>query len=113
VNLQDASGDSVQHTAILSEADARRLFSRYQELQRYAAWSADGAARVHTLAPLLQSHLPALVEDFYEEIERHPDAAKVITGGQEQIAPSGLTSMWHAAGYVGRPDIVTMSPATP
>ncbi len=36
-------------------------------------------------APALEPHLPALIDDFYAEIERHPDARKVITGGQAQI----------------------------
>ena len=30
-------------------------------------------------------YLHALIDDFYAEIERHPDARKVITGGQAQI----------------------------
>jgi signal transduction histidine kinase len=33
----------------------------------------------------LEGHLPGLVDDFYAEIERHPAALKVITGGQAQI----------------------------
>jgi signal transduction histidine kinase len=32
-----------------------------------------------------RAHLPALVDDFYAEIERHPDARKVITGGAAQV----------------------------
>lgn len=31
-------------------------------------------------------HFGGLVDDFYAEIENHPDARKVITGGVEQIA---------------------------
>ncbi|MFO1094382.1 MAG: protoglobin domain-containing protein [Planctomycetaceae bacterium] len=69
----------------IPDEGAQSRFARYQELQQYAAWTADDALRIRSLAPLLQSHLPALVQDFYEEIERHPAAARVITGGQEQI----------------------------
>lgn len=65
--------------------ESAQLFTRYRELQRYAGWSDDDASRVRALGPLLRPRLPALVEDFYEEIERHPNAAKVITGGPEQI----------------------------
>jgi len=65
--------------------DATKLLHRYKELQQYVGWTADDAARVHAIAQLLEPHLPALVDDFYAEIERHPDAMKVITGGQQQI----------------------------
>jgi signal transduction histidine kinase len=60
-------------------------FRRYQELQRYVGWTEDAARQVASVADLLEPHLPALVDDFYEEIERHPDARKVITGGKAQI----------------------------
>jgi PAS domain S-box-containing protein len=65
--------------------DADKLFSRYQELQQYVGWTADDARRAQSVAGLLQPFLPALVDDFYAEIERHPGAMKVITGGQQQI----------------------------
>ncbi len=61
------------------------LFARYQELQRYVGWTDDDAQRVRTLAPLLEPCFPQLVDDFYEEIDRHPDARQWITGGPEQI----------------------------
>jgi signal transduction histidine kinase len=65
--------------------EADRLFERYRELQSYVAWSDEDAERVRGLAPLLDPHLPPLVEDFYDEIARHPEAHKVFTGGQAQI----------------------------
>ena len=61
-------------------------FRRYQDLQRYVGWTDDDAHRIASAAPLLIPHLGALIEDFYDEIERHPDARKVITGGAAQIA---------------------------
>jgi signal transduction histidine kinase len=61
-------------------------FRRYQELQAYVGWTDAAARRVAAVAGLLDPHLPSLVDDFYEEIERHPDARKVITGGAAQIA---------------------------
>jgi signal transduction histidine kinase len=63
----------------------QHVFQRYQDLQKYVGWTADDAVRVRALAPLLESSFVDLVEDFYEEIDRHPDARKVITGGTEQI----------------------------
>lgn len=66
------------------ERDA--LFSRYRELQQYVGWNeAVDAARVHAAAALLRPYFKGLVADFYAEIERHPAARKVITGGDAQI----------------------------
>jgi signal transduction histidine kinase len=65
--------------------DPASLFQRYQELQHYVGWGDDDVERVRALAPLLEPHLPALIEDFYAEIERHPEAARVFTGGQAQV----------------------------
>lgn len=61
-------------------------FERYQELQRYVGWAADDADRVRQIGPLVAAQFAPLVDDFYDEIKRHPDALKVITGGEEQIA---------------------------
>jgi two-component system, NtrC family, sensor kinase len=61
------------------------VFRRYQELQAYVGWTEQSAALVAGVAELLGPHLPALVEDFYAEIDRHPDARKVITGGPAQV----------------------------
>lgn len=66
--------------------DTPQLFQRYQDLQRYVGWTNDDAVRVSAVADLLTPLLPRLVEDFYAEIERHPEAQKVITGGAEQIS---------------------------
>jgi signal transduction histidine kinase len=65
--------------------DIDRLCRRYQELQSYVGWTDEDARRVHATAGLLEPHLLPLIDDFYAEIERHPDARKVITGGQPQI----------------------------
>jgi two-component system, NtrC family, sensor kinase len=66
--------------------NADTLYERYQELQRYVSWSEDDAKNVVAAGALLKPYLAPLIEDFYEEIERHPDAKKVITGGAEQVA---------------------------
>jgi signal transduction histidine kinase len=63
-----------------------KLFRRYQELQRYVGWTDDDARRVRSLAARLEPHLAPLIDDFYDEIQRHPEARKVITGGPEQVA---------------------------
>ncbi len=65
--------------------NADRLLKRYQELQSYLDWTDDDAARIVAAAPIVETCLQSLVNDFYDEIERHPAARKVITGGPSQI----------------------------
>lgn len=69
----------------MPEIDPERLFARYREMQRYADWTDEDAGRVQSVGPLLEPALRGLVDDFYREIERHPQAARVITGGREQV----------------------------
>ncbi len=66
--------------------DSGKLFDRYRELQSYVGWSEADARRIAAVAPLLGPHLDGLIDDFYQEIERHADARKVITGGHPQVA---------------------------
>ncbi len=61
------------------------FFQHYLDLQRYVGWSSEDADRVRAAAALLQTYLSTLVDDFYSEIERHPDARRVIRGGGEQV----------------------------
>jgi signal transduction histidine kinase len=79
------SRPQMARTATDSANHADQLFERYQELQRYVAWTPEDAERVRSVADMLVGHLFPLIEDFYAEIERHPEARKVITGGQQQI----------------------------
>jgi PAS domain S-box-containing protein len=65
--------------------DSDALFRRYQELQEYIGWTGDDARRVNAMAPFLEPYLTGLIDDFYQEIERHPDTRRVIIGGAEQI----------------------------
>ncbi len=68
------------------ESQSPSPFERYQELQRYVGWTPEDADRVRTIGPLVAPQFETMVDDFYDEIKRHPDALKVITGGEEQIA---------------------------
>jgi signal transduction histidine kinase len=65
--------------------ERKKLVTRYQELQRYVGWNDEYAQHVHSVAPLLRPYFKDLVADFYAEIEQHPGARKVITGGDAQI----------------------------
>jgi signal transduction histidine kinase len=65
--------------------DPDQLLERYRELQSYLDWTDDDAVRIAAAAPLVETCLQSLVDDFYAEIERHPGARKVIAGGKPQI----------------------------
>ncbi|MBX3443131.1 MAG: hypothetical protein KF774_12060 [Planctomyces sp.] len=82
-----------------------RLFERYAELQRYVGWSDAQAGLVASLRERLEPSFPALVEDFYAEIECHPAAMRVITGGPEQIQRlKGTLVHWLRELFSGRYD---------
>jgi signal transduction histidine kinase len=83
----------------------QHAYRRYQELQRYVGWSNEDAARVHSISALATPYFGRLVDDFYAEIENHPEARQVITGGQEQIARLKTTlHRWLAELLSGRYD---------
>jgi signal transduction histidine kinase len=91
--------------------DADALFRRYQELQAYVGWTEADAQRVQAAAGLLEAYLTPLIDDFYAEIDCHPGARKVITGGREQVQRlKGTLRTWLAellhgpydAAYVAR-----------
>jgi signal transduction histidine kinase len=63
-------------------------------LQRYVNWTDQDAARVAAIGPLVAPFFEGLVDDFYAEIENHPHAKKVITGGEAQIARL-KTTLYH------------------
>jgi signal transduction histidine kinase len=72
--------------ARVMETNSTAAYPRYQQLQRYVNWTERDAAHVHALKPLVRDHFVELVDDFYAEIENHPEARRVITGGEAQIA---------------------------
>ncbi|MGE3809219.1 MAG: protoglobin family protein, partial [Gemmataceae bacterium] len=81
------------------------IYQRYQELQRYVGWSPDDAERVRAAATLVLPDLPGVIDDFYDEIERHPEARRVIVGGQEQIARlKGTLLSWLQGLFAGTYD---------
>jgi two-component system NtrC family sensor kinase len=65
--------------------DADRQLVRYRELQSYVGWTDGDSLRIVAIAPLLDPHLARLIDDFYAQIERHPETSKVITGGAAQV----------------------------
>jgi PAS domain S-box-containing protein len=85
---------------------SQELFERYKDLQAYVGWSDEDAARIIGAATTINARMDRLIEDFYAEIQRHPDAARVITGGQAQIKRlMGSLSAWLRESMNGRSDI--------
>ncbi len=85
--------------------DIEDIYCRYQELQVWVGWTDEDAQRVVATVELVTPHLVALVDDFYDEIGRHPNARKVITGGQAQIERlKGTLRQWLRELVAGRYD---------
>jgi signal transduction histidine kinase len=81
------------------------VYRRYQELQAWVGWTEESARRVAATAELLAPHLTVLIDDFYDEIGRHPNARKVITGGAAQIDRLKVTLIqWMRELLAGRYD---------
>lgn len=69
----------------LQEYDAEAIYTRFLELRDYVGWEKEDARRVRKAGRLVKPHLRQLVEDFYHELQQHPDTSRVITGGRQQI----------------------------
>src|SRR3990170_2877764 len=82
------------------------LFERYKDLQAYVGWGDEDATRIKSVADVIEAHMDVLVDDFYAEIQRHPDTSRAITGGQAQIASlKGSLRAWLSESLKGRSDI--------
>ncbi len=62
------------------------LLARYVELQSYVNWTDADARLIQAIAGQLEPAFHPVVVDFYEEIDRHPEARKVLSGGENQVA---------------------------
>ncbi len=66
-----------------------------QDLIQYIQFSADDAAVLGQMAPLLEPVFPEIVDHFYEAIHRTPSARKVFRGGEAQIdRQKGMLLVW-------------------
>ncbi len=61
------------------------VFQLYQELQSYVGWEDADAQRIAAARDAVSPVFASIIDDFYAEIVRHPSAARVITGGDQQI----------------------------
>ncbi len=63
-----------------------QLQARYREMKSYVEWSADDVRRVVAIQSIVAPQSAAIIDDFYTTVMRHPDAARVLTGGEGQVA---------------------------
>jgi hypothetical protein len=64
---------------------ADEIFARYLDLQRYVGWTDRDATNVRLIAPTVEAGLHELIDDFYAELQLHPETMRVVTGGTAQI----------------------------
>lgn len=62
------------------------IFGKFELLRRYINWSTLDDQSIIELSNRLMPFSQVFIEDFYSEIVRHPQVAKVIVGGDQQIA---------------------------
>jgi signal transduction histidine kinase len=62
------------------------IFQRFQEIRLYIGWNEQDERRIRAVAPIVEPCFADLIDDFYDEIDRHPEARRVITGGDVQVA---------------------------
>lgn len=71
------------------------MLARMREIETYVGWSDEDGRRIAEAAARLRPALPALVDDFYEAIDRAPAVRAVMTGGPEQVARlKGQLARW-------------------
>jgi len=62
------------------------LESFIQEMKRYLGFTEVDAEWLRRLGPRMEKYLPEMVERFYSQVPHHPNAFRVFTGGEAQIA---------------------------
>src|SRR5262245_5948702 len=59
-------------------------FALFEAIQRYAGFTPDDTAVLRDLHPRIQTSVPAIVDDFYQQISLH-DATRRLLESPEQI----------------------------
>ncbi len=66
-----------------------------EEMKRYVGFNEEDARLLQALGPRMEKYLPEMAERFYEQIPKHPRAARVFTQGTTQIARlKGTLQQW-------------------
>lgn len=99
-DVAELLGDDWQRQ--MNEKEEAELLALYRELREYVEWRDDTIPLIQSIYPIINPHIPALIDDFYREIERHPQAMQVITGGEQQIRRLKRTlEQWLRVLFVG------------
>lgn len=69
----------------------RILLPRIESLRAYIGWTSSDDARIDLLRERLLPSVADFVADFYDTLQRHPEAARVITGGVGQLNRLGAS----------------------
>ena len=64
---------------------------RYRAICDYVEFTEQTSSVLRALSPFVDPHLPRLIDDFYEAIDRDERARQVITGGDAQVARLKVT----------------------
>ena len=65
--------------------DEDSTIGRFRQLQRYIGWTDDDADLIRSIAPDLEPGFDAIVDDFYDQIARHPRLRSLIKEGDAQV----------------------------
>jgi signal transduction histidine kinase len=64
---------------------ARKPETFFEEMKRYVGFTDEDGRLLQSVGKLMEPFFPTMAERFYDRIGEHPGAARVFTGGSEQI----------------------------
>ncbi len=74
-------------------------------MKRFVGFTEEDARLLEAARPLLEPHLPAMADRFYEQIDHHPEAAKAFGGGPGMVPRLKQTlQAWARGLFSGRYD---------
>ena len=65
--------------------ESNRLYQQYEEIKEYIGWTETDTTRIQEMGPWVKPSFSEIVADFYQQIQKTPEAARVISEGPEQI----------------------------
>ena len=76
-----------------------------ERMQDYIGFTKRDAANVRALGPQVRGHTEAVIDAFFREVLRLPDAGVIFAGGEPQIqAQRGVMAAWLESLFAGRYD---------
>lgn len=94
-----------QYWPAMTMPSSEQIVALFQRLRQYVGWNEGDEERLRNAWPLVQPAIDSVVDDFYQAIRREPAVAKVITGGEAQIARlKGTLAAWIRELFLGPHD---------